>query len=99
MIYADNAATTKMSDAAVKTLTSLLADTYGNPSSLYEFGQKAKEVLAGIGVTDFDSAEVTFLPNEYVDLSPEDAQKIKDMLAMLDECEDVQNVYHNVNNI
>ena len=45
MIYADNAATTKMSDAAVKTLTSLLADTYGNPSSLYEFGQKAKEVL------------------------------------------------------
>ena len=34
-----------MSDAAVKTLTSLLADTYGNPSSLYEFGQKAKEVL------------------------------------------------------
>lgn len=45
VIYADNAATTKMSDAAVKTLTSLLADTYGNPSSLYEFGQKAKEVL------------------------------------------------------
>ena len=61
--------------------------------------EKAKEVLGGIGVTDFDSAEVTFLPNEYVDLSPEDAQKIKDMLAMLDECEDVQNVYHNVNNI
>lgn len=45
MIYADNAATTKMSDAAVKTLTDFLSDTYGNPSSLYEFGQKAKEVL------------------------------------------------------
>ena len=45
MIYADNAATTKMSDAAVQTFTSLLGDTYGNPSSLYEFGQKAKEVL------------------------------------------------------
>ena len=45
MIYADNAATTKMSDAAVKTLTDLLSNTYGNPSSLYEFGQKAKEVL------------------------------------------------------
>ena len=61
--------------------------------------EKAKEVLNGIGVTDFDSAEVTFLPNEYVDLSDDDAQKIKDMLAMLDECEDVQNVYHNVNNL
>jgi len=45
LIYADNAATTKMSDAAVQTFTSLLGDTYGNPSSLYEFGQKAKEVL------------------------------------------------------
>ena len=45
MIYADNAATTKMSDAAIKTLTDLLTNTYGNPSSLYEFGQKAKEVL------------------------------------------------------
>ena len=45
MIYADNAATTKMSDVAIKTMTELMADTYGNPSSLYEFGQKAKEVL------------------------------------------------------
>ena len=45
MIYADNAATTKMSDAAIRTLTDLLSNTYGNPSSLYEFGQKAKEVL------------------------------------------------------
>ena len=45
MIYADNAATTKMSDAAIKTMVSLIEDTYGNPSSLYTFGQKAKEVL------------------------------------------------------
>ena len=45
MIYADNAATTKMSDAAVNTLTSLLNETWGNPSSLYGHGQKAKDVL------------------------------------------------------
>ena len=45
MIYADNAATTKMSEAAVKTLTELIGTTYGNPSSLYSFGQEAKEVL------------------------------------------------------
>lgn len=45
MIYADNAATTKMSAAAVKTLTELIGTTYGNPSSLYTFGQEAKEVL------------------------------------------------------
>ncbi|MBR2294738.1 MAG: cysteine desulfurase [Clostridiales bacterium] len=45
MIYADNAATTKMSDGAVQRMVSLMEDTYGNPSSLYSFGQRAKEVL------------------------------------------------------
>ena len=45
MIYADNAATTKMSEKAIETMVSLMKDTYGNPSSLYEFGQKSKEVL------------------------------------------------------
>lgn len=45
MIYADNAATTPMSEAAINTMTTLMRETYGNPSSLYEFGQKAKEVL------------------------------------------------------
>nr|MBQ6242217.1 cysteine desulfurase NifS [Lachnospiraceae bacterium] len=45
MIYADNAATTKMSEAAIHTMTELLQDAWGNPSSLYTHGQKAKEVL------------------------------------------------------
>ena len=45
MIYADNAATTKMSDAAVNTMTKVIRETWGNPSSLYQTGQRAKEVL------------------------------------------------------
>lgn len=45
MIYADNAATTKMSDAAAHTMMTLINEAWGNPSSLYEHGQKAKEVL------------------------------------------------------
>lgn len=45
MIYADNAATTAMSKVALDTFTELAKDTYGNPSSLYRFGQRAKEVL------------------------------------------------------
>ena len=45
MIYADNAATTRMSDAALKTLIELSQETYGNASSLYTLGQRAKEVL------------------------------------------------------
>ncbi|MBP5491499.1 MAG: cysteine desulfurase [Clostridiales bacterium] len=45
MIYADNAATTKMSESAVNAMFSVISENYGNPSSLYEFGQKAKEIL------------------------------------------------------
>ena len=45
MIYADNAATTKMSDAAIEIMIKHMKENYGNPSSLYEFGQQAKEIL------------------------------------------------------
>lgn len=45
MIYADNAATTKISPAALKAMVSVLESTYGNPSSLYALGQEAKDVL------------------------------------------------------
>ena len=45
MIYADHAATTKMSETAVRTMLSLMKEGWGNPSSLYAHGQKAKEFL------------------------------------------------------
>ncbi len=45
MIYADNAATTKMSRAAIKAMLPYMDQLYGNPSSLYGFGQQAKEAL------------------------------------------------------
>ena len=45
MIYADNAATTKLSAAALETMTKLLQDCWGNPSSLYGHGQAAMERL------------------------------------------------------
>lgn len=44
-IYADNAATTKMSDAAIESMIPYMKEVYGNPSSLYETGQVAKEAL------------------------------------------------------
>ena len=44
-IYADNAATTKMSRTAMDTMIKCMKETYGNPSSLYRTGQRAKEVL------------------------------------------------------
>lgn len=45
MIYADNAATTKMSRTAIEAMLPFMDELYGNPSSLYSFGQKAKEAL------------------------------------------------------
>ena len=45
MIYADNAATTKISEAALNKMIAVAKENYGNPSSLYYFGQKAKEIL------------------------------------------------------
>lgn len=45
MIYADNAATTQMCPAAIQAMTQCMAENYGNPSSLYSFGQRAREAL------------------------------------------------------
>ena len=44
-VYADNAATTRMSDAAVKAMLPYFQTVYGNPSSLHTAGQEAKEAL------------------------------------------------------
>lgn len=44
-IYADNAATTKMSDTAAKVMAEYIKEYWGNPSSLYTIGQRAKEKL------------------------------------------------------
>ena len=45
-IYADNAATTKMSRAAIEAMLPYMDEIYGNPSSLHSVGQKANEALA-----------------------------------------------------
>ena len=44
-VYADNAATTKISRAALEAMIACSQQYYGNPSSLHSVGQEAKEVL------------------------------------------------------
>jgi len=44
-IYADNAATTKMSETAKKALIEMMESSFGNASSLHSFGQQAAKVL------------------------------------------------------
>ena len=44
-VYADNAATTRVSKGALEAMLPYFTDIYGNPSSLHTFGQEAKEAL------------------------------------------------------
>ena len=65
MIYADNAATTKMSRTAIEAMLPYMDKIYGNPSSLYSFGQDAKEALEGAreriaAVLGCEPREITF---------------------------------------
>ncbi len=58
---------------------------------------KAKEVLNEMGIKEFETAEITFLANDPIELTDaEDKRKFQELLDMLDEVGDVQNVYHNV---
>ena len=59
---------------------------------------KAKKVLNDMGINDFDTCEATMVPNEWISLEGDDLTHFKNMLADLDESEDVQAVYHNVEN-
>ncbi len=65
MIYADNAATTKMSRTAIEAMLPYMDKIYGNPSSLYSFGQEAKEALENAreriaAVLGCEPREITF---------------------------------------
>ena len=44
-VYADNAATTKMSQTAIDAMLPYMTTVYGNPSSLHSVGQQAKEAM------------------------------------------------------
>ncbi len=64
-VYADNAATTSVSKTALEAMMPYLTEFYGNPSSLYAFGQKAAEALAASRETiaaclNADPKEITF---------------------------------------
>ncbi|MEE1042558.1 MAG: cysteine desulfurase NifS [Clostridia bacterium] len=45
MIYVDNAATTKLEPEVLEKMMPYLTDYYGNASSIYRFGQEAKEAV------------------------------------------------------
>ncbi len=66
---------------------------YVTPTDLY----KAKDAIEEAkGETKFEVMEIKMLPQEYVTLNEEDAALFKRLLDLLDEVDDVQQVFHNV---
>lgn len=65
---------------------------YTEPSKLIE----TKEYLESKNYNKFIMSEVTFVPNNYITLDDEQATKVLNLIEALEELEDVQNVYHNL---
>ena len=55
-----------------------------------------QEALKAQGITEFNVAELTMLPQTEVQLEGEDLEKFERLIDLLDDLEDVQQVYHNV---
>lgn len=66
---------------------------YGNPSDLFRIKEAISKVKPDI---DFDVDEISLLPKERIKLTGEDLDTFRRLLDLLDEVDDVQDVYHNV---
>lgn len=64
------------------------------PTDLY----RAKDAIdEKIGTQTYEVLELTYIPHDFVTLSDEEDKKMFEKLTtMLEECEDVQDVYHNI---
>ncbi len=73
----------------------VLEDSYEITSTPEDF-IKVKEALETLGVTEFLTSEVTFVPNNYVELDEEGQEKVHALVEQLEDLDDVQDVYYNL---
>ena len=66
---------------------------YGAPSDLFNIKEAITKTLPNV---NFDIDEISYIPKDKVTLSGEDLETFNKLINMLDEVEDVQHVYHNV---
>lgn len=57
---------------------------------------KVKDALSEIGVKEFSTCEVTFVPKNPIELDEENTDKVMELVSMLEDIDDVQAVYHNL---
>ena len=55
-----------------------------------------KEELEKLGYTDFIATEVTYIPDNYISLDDESKDKAISLIESLEDIDDVQSVYHNL---
>lgn len=61
-----------------------------------EFYKAKTALLNAFPEIDLEVQEITFLPQSRKTLSPEDLAQFEKFLGMLNDCDDVQEIYHNV---
>ena len=57
---------------------------------------KIKEDLENMGYDKFITSDVTFIPDNYIKLNEEEEEKALSLIETLEDIDDVQNVYHNL---
>ncbi len=67
---------------------------YGNPKDLFDIKNAISNVLPNV---EFEMDEITMIPKDTITLTGEDLEVFKKLVTMLEDVEDVQHVYHNVN--
>lgn len=65
------------------------------PSDLYKAKDAIDELVPGV---EYNKLDLDMIPNEYCTLDGDDLMLFKRLLTLLDDVDDVQNVYHNVEN-
>ena len=55
-----------------------------------------KDALAAMGVAEFLTSEVTFIPNNEVELDDETKEKVYNLIEALEDIDDVSDVHHNM---
>lgn len=64
-----------------------------------EYAKARQALVDAFEGIDFDVDEIQFIPQAYTTIEGDDVALFEKFTAMLDELDDVQNVYHNVDNV
>lgn len=89
----DTVMMTSLDNGALDVITN--EDSYEIYTSPEDF-LKVKDALVELGVNEFLTSEITFVPKNSIELDDEASEKVMTLVEQLEDIDDVQNVYHNL---